>query len=115
MGNREFQIPIKSYSPLWGIVDDKYEHSDALQTMRKEYMWLPAGVAFRADQSISILDSTPARAHLQALSAVYDFGNSLSLGPTIWDYSAEKDYGLSVCWRELSKSAETAGTVANLI
>lgn len=45
-------ITIKNDSPLWGIVDDKYENSNALQTRRKEHLWLPAGMAFDKGQCI---------------------------------------------------------------
>ncbi len=108
-------ITLGRYAPLWGVVDDKYENSSALQTRRKDSLWLPAGMAFQNDEFISILDSTPAGAHLQALSAVHDIGNSLASGQTLWDYSAEKDYGLALRWRELSSEAGTAGTILNLI
>jgi hypothetical protein len=108
-------LSITKFSPLWGLIDDEYEDSEALYTRRKEHLWLPAGQVSDSGQAMLIYDSTPAAAHILALSAAYDIGNSLALGPGLADYSAENDFGLYIRWRDLSRSSETAGKIINLI
>ncbi|KAJ3455213.1 hypothetical protein MRS44_013813 [Fusarium solani] len=111
-------LTIKTYSPLWGLVDDRYESSEAFLTTRKRSLWLPAGRGFQAQHAgleMSIFDSTPADAHMMALSAAYDVGNSVSPGLGQMDYTAVDNFGLYVRWRDLSRSSETARTLINLI
>ncbi|KAH7166582.1 hypothetical protein EDB81DRAFT_919091 [Dactylonectria macrodidyma] len=108
-------LTIEAYSPLWGLVDDKYEGSEVLLTTRKRSLWLPAGQAHIVGQAMSIFDSTPAGAHLMALAAAYDVGNSASPSPGLTDYTAGNNFGLYVRWRDLSRSSETAGKMINLI
>lgn len=108
-------LSIAKFSPLWGLIDNEYEDSEALYTRRKEHLWLPAGQVSDSGQAMLIYDSTPAAAHVLALSAAYDIGNSLALGPGLADYSAENDFGLYIRWRDLSRSSETAGKIINLI
>ncbi|KAL3495315.1 hypothetical protein BJX62DRAFT_233638 [Aspergillus germanicus] len=57
-------LTVADYAPLWGIIDNKYEDSEALYTRRKESLWLPA--ANTCGPSLSLLfDSMPAGAHLK--------------------------------------------------
>lgn len=108
-------LSIGKYSPLWGLIDDKYEDSEALQTRRKQSLWLPAGQLFKSGQFLSLYDSTPTGAHLLALSAAYDIDSSFQPDQAIRDYSGGNDFGLYVRWRDLSRSSETAGKIINLI
>ncbi|KFY21955.1 hypothetical protein V493_06962 [Pseudogymnoascus sp. VKM F-4281 (FW-2241)] len=105
-------LSIKTYTPLWGLIDNKYENSELYQTRRKQHLWLPAGQASGSSMT-SIYDSTPAGAHLLALSAAYDIG--ISSSPFLPDYSGTEDFGLYVRWESLSRSSETAGKIINLI
>ncbi|KAL4883983.1 hypothetical protein BJY04DRAFT_215865 [Aspergillus karnatakaensis] len=105
---------INLYSPLWGIVDDRYEDSDALYTRRKEKLWLPAGETFYQKRLTYLSDSMPSGAHLKALSAAYDV-TSDSLHEGFMRYTGYNDHGLAVKWRELSRDAKTAGKIINII
>ncbi|KAM5358276.1 hypothetical protein ACJZ2D_015434 [Fusarium nematophilum] len=108
-------LTIGMYSPLWGLVDDKYEGSEALLTTRKRSLWLPAGQAQNGGQAMSFYDSTPAGAHLMALSAAYGVRNSLSPGSGLMDYTGRDNFAMYVRWRDLSRSSETARKLINLI
>ncbi|KFZ23610.1 hypothetical protein V502_01917 [Pseudogymnoascus sp. VKM F-4520 (FW-2644)] len=107
-------LSIEKYTPLWGLIDNKYEYSELYQTRRKQHLWLPAGQA-SGNPMASIYDSTPTGAHLLALSAAYDIGGGLSSGPFLPDYLGTQDFGLYVRWEALSRSSETAGKIINLI
>ncbi|KAK2875962.1 hypothetical protein FQN49_001483 [Arthroderma sp. PD_2] len=106
-------LSASNYSPMWGIVDSKYQDSPSIYTRRKEHLWLPPGQQkgglFRF---LGTIDSNPASAHSASLLEAYSGIIEKSSGE--WDYSG-KTYGLFVRWQKLSASDKTAGSIINLI
>src|SRR5271156_692743 len=39
------QMNISQISPLWGIVNNSYENSSLVQTIRRDYLWIPAAMS----------------------------------------------------------------------
>jgi hypothetical protein len=37
-------LNISNIEPLWGIIHDDFEGSPGLQTLRRDYLWIPAGM-----------------------------------------------------------------------
>jgi len=38
------QMKIAQIDPLWGVIGENYEHLAGLSTIRREYIWIPAGM-----------------------------------------------------------------------
>jgi hypothetical protein len=70
-------LTVADYAPLWGIIDVKYEDSEALHTRRKESLWLPAANTYGPSLSL-LFDSMPAGAHLKALTIAYNVDSMLT-------------------------------------
>ncbi|KAJ0425626.1 hypothetical protein BJY00DRAFT_184496 [Aspergillus carlsbadensis] len=106
-------LTVADYAPLWGIIDDIHENSEALYTRRKEALWLPAANTYGTSLSY-LSDSMPAGAHLKALAIAYNVDSMLT---TLYgrDYSGKDDFGLYPLWRDLSRNSKTAGRMINLI
>lgn len=100
--------------PLWGLVHDRYENDPGLETLRREYFYLPntltgLGSPIPADA----LASTAAFG--AAIDSAYsvDLANSISeMGPI---YSGNSDFGLYAMWQKLATSPDTASRIVNLI
>jgi hypothetical protein len=110
---------LDSISPFWGIVKDDYVDAPGVQTIRQPHLYLPAGKSSVA--SIAGIESGDAVAGLSAplsvLRAVYgtdNLGSESSLH-RIADFTGAVSWPLFAKWSELSSSANTAGSIINLV
>ncbi|CZR67642.1 uncharacterized protein PAC_17541 [Phialocephala subalpina] len=109
-------MPISDVSPFWGLVDDKFEHTPHMWTLRREHLYLPAGSAFlgsvfRKD------DSSPAAAPGTVLSMLYqDAASDSALSPkTLVNYGGGTNYPLFLKWKRMPQNSTAPQTMLNLI
>jgi hypothetical protein len=108
-------LQISEVSPFWGLVDSRYENESALWTLRGEGLHLPAGVGLRNGllwQGDSMAGSV---APATILRLVYSNFSSTSTGGDLPNYDGFSNFPLYLKWERLSRSAETAPTIINLI
>jgi hypothetical protein len=108
---------IGDVAPYWGLVDDRYETSPNLWTMRKPSVYLPAGAGSEVGL---VTDDASAGAFGPAsvLQAVYVDALNFGLGPTsdgLPDYTGKTNFPIFLRWQSLSRQAGTASTIINLI
>ena len=106
---------IGDVAPYWGLVSDRYETSANLWTMRKPSMYLPAGMGFQA-----VLPTEDASAGAQGpesvLREVYE--DALTTQTSLEglpDYTGSTNFPMFLKWQNLSRQADTASTIINLI
>lgn len=108
-------MTISSFSPLWGIVDDRYEtDAEGLWTLRAKQLWLPAA----KDRSVSISGDSLAAPYIfqGALYSAYTEstgGTQSAVG--IADYSGKTNLALYKLWTDLSQTPGDASKIINLI
>ena len=102
---------------LWGIVDPKYAEDAAIETRPGAELYLPAcnhglDLGTRAADTLASTAAftAPWNGIYQLAAAVA--GTSLVNIPS---YSGESQYGMTLKWRELSKTREGVETMLNLI
>ncbi|CCX31912.1 hypothetical protein FPQ18DRAFT_119095 [Pyronema domesticum] len=100
---------LQDYTPLWGQVDPKYNGTPGLDFRQSESLVLPAtspGVSITYGE-----DSLAAKTVFSAgLNELYsDFSSGLP------DYTGSLDYSIYVKWKQLTKKAESTGTMIDLI
>lgn len=108
---------IGDVGPYWGLVDDRYETSPNLWTMRKPSMYLPAGAGSET-ALVSVDASAGALGPASALQAVYVDALNSGVGPTtdgLPDYTGKTNFPIFLRWQSLSRQASTASTMINLI
>ncbi|KAL7273323.1 hypothetical protein RUND412_003826 [Rhizina undulata] len=103
-------LAISDFTPLWGIVDDKYENSSNLFTLRRDYFWLPASYSGAMGSVSSIAG---AEAPASALTAATDPGSSIVGLDTM--YSGENSFAMFAKWQNLSADPGSTSTIINLI
>ncbi|KAF8251516.1 hypothetical protein K440DRAFT_658621 [Wilcoxina mikolae CBS 423.85] len=99
-------------TPLWGIVDNRFEGTPGFDFIRAEKFWLPATYP-----SLTITGSVDSIAGKNifgaALNSVYtDLSSSSSLVP---DYSGQQDFAMFTAWQRLTRAPTTAKLMINLI
>jgi hypothetical protein len=108
---------IGDVAPYWGLVDDRYETSPNLWTMRKPSMYLPAGAGSET-ALVSVDASAGALGPASVLQAVYVDALNFGIGPTsdgLPDYTGKTNFPIFLRWQSLSRQASTASTIINLI
>lgn len=88
-------MSINDVAPFWGLVDDKFEHSPHMWTLRRDHLYLPAGSGFLGP-IFRGTDSSSAAAPGTVLSMLYEFAASDStLSPdSLVDYGGATNYPL---------------------
>lgn len=124
-GFEESGLSLDGISPLWGIVDEKYENRPNVSFWRKPSLYLVGasdtlgqtlgGIANRDFQYVPGTDFAPA-----AMNTLYTFGTSSSiitnsvLGLAI-DYTGAQNMAMYLRWQNLSANAGGAAQILNLI
>ncbi|KIW15425.1 hypothetical protein PV08_05471 [Exophiala spinifera] len=104
---------LSDIQPIWGLVGDEHEHNPALWTMRRDYMYLPAGSAALGLGSLSSSDSLGCEAPISVLAILYSvFGGVSTQVP---DFSGQFSLPLKRKWQELSKSEKGTEKILGLI
>lgn len=99
-------------SPFWGIVSHDQVDNPGLTTLRRSSLYLPVSGSFFALGRMDAEDSAAgANAPLQALSTVLDYG---AAGPAR-ELLSRSDERLLSRWAELSKNADSAANIINLL
>lgn len=101
--------------PFWGIVDDDHAHSEAIDTIRRDHLFLPGHYIPTLETDGRLNDgarigSTAAGLPQYSLHAVKLPGNI-----AVSDYTGRTSHTLSERWKELSNSTDTVGQIPNLI
>ncbi|OCL00584.1 uncharacterized protein K441DRAFT_719672 [Cenococcum geophilum 1.58] len=109
-------MQIKDVSPFWALVDDKYEHSPNMWTLRRDHLYLPAGSGFWGSMYMGV-DSSPAAAPGTVLAMLYeDAAPHSSISPdALLDYGGSTNYPLYLRWQKMSQNPVTSQTILNLI
>lgn len=99
---------ISLISPLWGMVDNKYENAPNLWTVRQDSLYLPAGQSQYwgglGDLARSESDAWAAELPQAVLTTTYAKALASSGGAeSIPDYSGAVNFPLYVRWREYTK------------
>ena len=102
-------------SPIWGIIDNRFEHAPDLHTLRAEKFWIPTSGSSFSGVTVGNSDNlASASAIASGLQSVYGSTSGMaSLG--LDGYSGENNMALFQYWQTLSKSPSTANKIINLI
>jgi hypothetical protein len=91
---------VSDVTPIWGLVDDKYEKAPNMWTVRRDYLYLPAGFPSFNFGELVQSDSLACGAPEGVMSALYS---------SVWDnddeypsYSGNANYPLSRKWANLT-------------
>ncbi|KIX02557.1 uncharacterized protein Z518_08498 [Rhinocladiella mackenziei CBS 650.93] len=104
---------ISDVQPIWGLVGDEYEHDPRLWTIRREYMYLPAGSSAMGLGMLSTSDSLGCGGPINTLDILY---NGLdSGGQQFPDFSGITSLPLRQKWQKLSQTKEGIATMMALI
>lgn len=106
---------ITDIQPYWGLVDNKYEHDPALWTLRRDFMYLPAGSDAMGFGSLNgKSDSSAAGGGVTILDNLYRdaFESSSTELP---DYSGSKSLPLRSKWQGLTQKADGISQMLSLI
>lgn len=103
---------ISDIQPIWGLVSDEHEHDPALWTIRRDFMYLPAGSATMGLGAITSYDSAAWGAPINTLDVLY---NGLGSTTQLPDYTGTYSLPLKQKWQELSKTKEGIATMMALI
>lgn len=94
---------ISDVQPLWGLVSDEYEHDPRLWTIRRDYMYLPAGSAMVDGLGMLLPgDALGMQAPIETLSVLYS--SLASFGSQLPDYTGIYALPLKQKWQRLSKT-----------
>lgn len=102
-------------SPIWGLISPKYATHPNISSVRKESLYLPAGIDIRYIESTSYSETTYQNMpgtdfYMPAMAMAYGATSGLQT-----DYSGYLNMGMLVRWKELASTPETAGKIINLI
>lgn len=111
-GVEDSGLMYRDVEPLWGLVDSEFEGRPNISTLRKESLYLPGWCDFTTVPYDSLQNLPGVSFHLDALSAAYSLG-ALSSG--MMDYTGQTNSAMYRKWAELSKSAQEAAQIINLI
>jgi hypothetical protein len=93
---------ISDVQPVWGLVGDEYEHDARLWTIRRDYMYLPAGSSAMGLGLLSASDSLGCGGPINTLDVLY---NGLdSSGTQLPDFSGITSLPLKQKWQKLSET-----------
>jgi len=103
---------------VWGLVSSKYENNPNVSTVRQPSLYLPGWVDPDWDGTASELtenfENMPASDFsIGALYTAYGISDTSSSGAI--DYSGETNMAMWVKWQNLTRSAETASLIPNLV
>ncbi|KAK4163896.1 hypothetical protein QBC43DRAFT_370377 [Cladorrhinum sp. PSN259] len=110
---------LKDVVPIWGIISKAYEDYPSVKALKQPSIYLPGfgGDISSSMSSMGMYVNLPALqfpvAALQAVSTASSSSSSSLV--TIADYSGAGSMSMLRRWRELSKNAETAAQIINLI
>jgi len=109
---------ISDINPLWGIVGEEYISSPALQTIQRDYLYLPASQSLFS----SSIGDTVASASIPGavLISMYPTnGQTQGISPdifnTVLDYSGLTNQALANKWKELGDSLDGIAEMINLV
>jgi hypothetical protein len=112
-------LTLKTVKPLWGLVSPEYVDDPGIQTIQREFLWLPESAD---DASFGMINDNIAGSqfHSQARTAVYAIGRNTEsfLDSSIsdpGDYSGQTSVALFFKWRSLTESPSTASKILNLV
>lgn len=101
--------PLRDTSPLWGLVDDRFEGTKGFDFIRTDKFILPATSPL-LDISGSVDSLAGKDVFSGALASTYG-----SVSPGLLDYSGQQDFGMYTAWKRLTRSPVTAKEMINLI
>jgi hypothetical protein len=104
-------------SPLWGMVDSKYENDANVSTFRSDSLWLP-GFIEGVNLPINTVMNTPgAHFHSAAMRYVYASLGTIPSAPSndILGYSGHAQFAMYRKWLELSTNARDSAKIINLV
>jgi len=115
----EYQgMNITDINPLWGLVGDKYLNSTGLQTIRRDYLYLPASQSL----ATSYFGDTVGSASIPGavLSSMYPMngqtqGVSLNIFNNVLDYAGLTNQAVANKWKELGNSLDGISEMVNLV
>ena len=109
---------ISDINPLWGLVGDQYLNSPGLQTIRRDYLYLPASQSL----ATSYIGDTVGSASIPGgvLSSMYPMngqmqGVSLNIFNTVLDYTGLTNQAIANKWKELGNSLDGISEMVNLV
>ncbi|KAL2813816.1 hypothetical protein BDW59DRAFT_167385 [Aspergillus cavernicola] len=113
-GAEQLQLNLSDVSPLWGLVSPEFETRPNLSTIRQPHLYLP-GIPRPYDLLTTVsVDNLPGTGfHGVALARTYDIGSHLN--PDVVDYSGLTNIALFARLQELSRTAESAAHIPNLV
>jgi len=111
-------MKIGDINPLWGLVGDEYLNSPGLQTIRRDYLYLPASQSL----ATSYFGDTVGSASIPGavLSSMYPTngqtqGVSLNIFNTVLDYAGLTNQAVANKWNELGDSLDGISEMVNLV
>lgn len=116
-GVEDTGMMIMDVSPMWAIVDDKYQDWPNIMTLRKDSLYLPAGAGFQGvmdDESACASATAPETVLELTYSEAFSSSSELPLTGAP-DYSGLSNYPMFLKWQQLSQSQETSPTILNLV
>lgn len=105
-------LNVSDVQPIWGLVDNSYEFDPRLWTIRREYMYLPAGSAGMTLGSISNSDSLACGGPLSILDLLYGLSD---LSDDFPDYTGKLNLPLKRKWQGLSQTPTGISNMMGLI
>lgn len=103
-----------TFDPLWGMVNDSYEHTEGFHTMRSEKLWLPASVSTIISWGNSFSSGDTISASLAAAMSVgLLYRQNLDLDESI--YTGRTSFPLIERFGKLSASQKTVSQIPSLI
>lgn len=116
--NRQ-DLKLATVKPLWGLVSPDSADDSGIQTIQREFLWLPETAD---DASFGFIRDNIAGSqfHSQARTAAYKIGGDETsfLGSSISspsDYSGQTNVALFFKWRKLTGNVSTASHILNLV
>lgn len=110
---------LRDVVPIWGIISKSYENHAGIKALRQPSMYLP-GSRGAINAVASSLSSLEMDVNLPAAQFPFSALEAVSTAKVIYygyvaDYTGGGSMSMLQRWRELGKSAETAGQIINLI
>ncbi|CZR56720.1 uncharacterized protein PAC_06609 [Phialocephala subalpina] len=104
---------ISNIDSIWGLVSPTWATSPNISTVRQESLYLPGyGASTSGPLPITTQNLPASEFYATAVGGAYQIGDS-SIAST--DYSGESNMAMWVRWQGLSKSAQTAALIPNLV
>ncbi|OAQ60762.1 hypothetical protein VFPPC_06856 [Pochonia chlamydosporia 170] len=111
-------LPLSAISRIWGIVDEQYQGTKNISTIRQPSLYLPAGQFMWEDDLdyTNPRDNLPAGiAPIAAMNTVLRKGLSEITGNDLFDYVGRNSMSLWLKWRTLSSSPDTVPQILKLL